>query len=337
MKFTVHGGHTAQGQKYSGAAGLCFESVEDRLIKDAVIKYLQAAGHTAYDCTVDAGISQSDVIAKIKSKINSYGGVTANISVHLNCYNGSAKGTECEVYANSGAAGQTAARISSRIAALGFVNRGVKTRADLGVLKGITNGGANVLVETFFCDSRTDYDRYKAIGGAEAVGKAIAEGVLNQTIAVEKTNIQEALKMGIIVLQSLTGDLSQRWRPIHNKDGSKTLINAKSGLALDVPGGSAKSGTALQTYQPNGTISQKFTMSQVGGNYAPSFVAPVYLSAGTNKNLAVDCVNGGTANNTRVQTYSKNLSKAQLWGIVDCGDGTWVLINTNSLKALTAA
>lgn len=153
----------------------------------------------------------------------------------------------------------------------------------------------------------------------------------------EKTNIQEALKMGIAVLRSLTGDLSQRWRPQHNKDGTTTLINAGCGLALDIPGGSAKSGTMLQTYQPNDTISQKFTMKQAGGNYVPSYVAPVYFTAGTNKSLVLDCINGGTANNTRIQTYAKNLTKAQLWSIVDCGDGTWALINTNSLKALTAA
>ena len=182
MIYTVHAGHAAQGNPYSGASGLCHESVENRKIKDAVIKYLKFAGHTVYDCTVDKGISQSDIITQIKKKINSHSNVMANISIHLNCYNGSAKGTECCVYSNTGTTKQIAEKICSNIASLGFVNRQVKTRTDLGVLKGITNGGVNILVETFFCDSQNDYDKYKGIG-ADMFGKIMAEAILGTVIS----------------------------------------------------------------------------------------------------------------------------------------------------------
>lgn len=183
MKFTVHGGHAAQGNAFSGASGLCSESVEDRKIKEAVIKYLKQAGHTVYDCTVDSGPSQSAIITAIKRKINSYSDVTANISIHLNCYNGNAHGTECCIYSDSGAAKQMAERICSKISSLGFTDRGVKKRTDLGVLKEIYNGGINILVETFFCDSQEDNTTYQKVT-PDVLGKAIAEGVLNSNIEV---------------------------------------------------------------------------------------------------------------------------------------------------------
>lgn len=188
--YTVHGGHAAQRNSYCGASGYCSESIEDRKIKDAVIRYLRQAGHTVYDCTVDSGTSQSNIISQIKNKINSYSGATANISIHLNCYNGSAKGTECCVYSNSGSTGEMADRICSKISTLGFTNRGVKERTDLGVLKGITNGGINILVETFFCDSLEDYNTYNAIGKSDELGKAIAEGILGKNF-INNPNNQE--------------------------------------------------------------------------------------------------------------------------------------------------
>lgn len=184
--YTVHGGHAAEGKLFAGAAGFCNESTEDRKIKDAVIKYLKMAGHDAYDCTVDTGNSQSNVISQIKSKINLHNNATANISIHLNAFNktdadGITKGTECCVSSTNGRQGEIAERICKKIAELGFNNRGVKLRNNLAILKGITNGGDNILVESFFCDDEDDYLLYKKVG-PDATGKAIAEGILNMEI-----------------------------------------------------------------------------------------------------------------------------------------------------------
>ena len=179
--YTVHAGHAADGKSFCGASGFCKESTEARKIKNAVIKYLKDADHTVYDCTVDSGTSQSNIIYQIKQKINSHSGVTCNISIHLNASNGAGHGTETLVYSNSGLAGTIAKRVCDKISNLGYRSRGVKIRTNLGVLKGITNGGANILVETFFCDNEDDYNLYKEIG-ADGIGKAIAEGILGITI-----------------------------------------------------------------------------------------------------------------------------------------------------------
>jgi len=184
--YTIHGGHAKTGNKYCGAVGFCAESTEDRLIKDAIIKYLIIDGHKAHDCTVDSGISQTNIITQIKKRINSYSGVTANISIHLNAFtksnaDGKTKGSECCVYALGTTDATIGLHICNKLVSLGFTNRGVKQRTDLGVLKGITNGGANILVECYFCDDEDDYRLAKNLG-VDAIGKAIAEGIVGHSI-----------------------------------------------------------------------------------------------------------------------------------------------------------
>ena len=61
---------------------------------------------------------------------------------------------------------------------------------NLGVLKGITNGGINILVETFFCDNSQDFDTYKKVS-ADKMGQAIAEGILNTTIDLKSAKTEE--------------------------------------------------------------------------------------------------------------------------------------------------
>lgn len=51
-KYNIHAGHCPQGQGASGAVGILKESVEDRLVKDALISKLKAAGHTVYDLSL---------------------------------------------------------------------------------------------------------------------------------------------------------------------------------------------------------------------------------------------------------------------------------------------
>ena len=102
-RYTIHAGHAKQGNRFSGAVGFCAESVVDRQIVQAVIKYLRLDGNDVFDCTVDSGISQGNIISKIKKNINSYNNVIANISIHLNAVgkskaDGKVKGCECLVY-----------------------------------------------------------------------------------------------------------------------------------------------------------------------------------------------------------------------------------------------
>ena len=62
MRINIHAGHNPDGKIACGAVGLIRESTEARIVKDKVIALLRTQGHTVYDCTVDNGTSQSDVL-----------------------------------------------------------------------------------------------------------------------------------------------------------------------------------------------------------------------------------------------------------------------------------
>ena len=190
--YTVHAGHAAQGYKNSGACGFCAESVVDRQIARSVKAWLEKEGHTVFDCTVDEGLTPGIIISKIKKKINSHKGAVANISIHLNAFKKTKedfqiKGSEALVYSILGNDALMARKILAELAFLGFSSRGVKKRTDLGILKGINNGGVNILVEVFFCDDEDDYFLYKRLG-ADVIGKAIAQGILGKIITNKSTN-----------------------------------------------------------------------------------------------------------------------------------------------------
>ena len=89
------------------------------------------------------------------------------------------KGVECCVYSVNTEAGRVANKICDNIAALGFTNRGIKARTDLGVLKGITNGGNNILVECFFCDDEIEIIKPPAVDSAAAIAPAATSPITN--------------------------------------------------------------------------------------------------------------------------------------------------------------
>lgn len=127
---------------------------------------------------------------------------------------------------------------------------------------------------------------------------------------------------------------AQRWAVSWDAEGYVTLTALSCGLALDVQNGGTASGTPVWAYTPNGTGSQKWSVLQKEGGYNPADSAPVELAPKVNAALRLDCVGGGKANGTGIQTYEANGTSAQEWSILDHGDGTWTLINVGSSQAL---
>lgn len=211
MKINVHAGHNPDGKIACGASGLIKESTQARKVKDLVIKYLKAAGHTVYDCTCDNGTSQTDVLKKIVAKCNAHS-VNLDVSIHFNSGasdrkgNGRTTGTEVYIASSASKAKDEAERICKKIAALGFKNRGVKVRNNLYVLNH-TKAPA-LLVECCFVDDKDDTKLYDV----EKMAKAIASGIMGKaTVApAHKIETKTATK---------------------KKDSSKTVkVTAKSGL-----------------------------------------------------------------------------------------------------------
>lgn len=170
-KYNVHGGHN---KKVPGASGYLDEVTEDRKVKDAVIKYLRAAGHTVYDCTDDAGTTQSKNLANIVAKCNAHSGITLDISIHLNA----GGGTGCEVYYTSSKGKTYAGKVSAAVAsALGIKDRGAKESDTLYVLNHTT--APAILVECCFVDSETDKSKWNV----DKCAKAIVEAVTGKVVS----------------------------------------------------------------------------------------------------------------------------------------------------------
>ena len=178
MRFNIHAGHNPDGKIACGAAALIKESTEARVVKNELIRLLREAGHTAHDCTVDNGVSQTDVLSKIVQKCNE-NMVDYDISIHFNAGNGN--GAECYVYPNDDKSKTMAERICSCIASKGFKNIGVKENKELYVLRKTKSSA--ILVECCFVDSTIDVELYKASEMAFAIASA-----LDPTIARKQTS-----------------------------------------------------------------------------------------------------------------------------------------------------
>ena len=163
MRINVHAGHNPAGKVACGAVGLIQESVEDRRVKDEVISQLRQLGHTVYDCTVDNGTGQKDVLQKIVQKCRLHE-VDLDVSLHFNfgakdkSGNGKTTGVEVLIYSAASKAKGYAEKVCAAIARLGFRNRGVKVNSSLYVLKN-TKAPA-MLVECCFVDDKDDVKLY---------------------------------------------------------------------------------------------------------------------------------------------------------------------------------
>lgn len=184
MKINVHAGHNPDGKVACGAVGVIKESTEARKVKDNVISMLNSLGHTVYDCTVNDGTSQANVLTKIVNKCNAHD-VDLNVSIHFNSGagdkkgNGKTTGSEVLIYSATSGAKKYAEKICKSIEALGFKNRGVKVRQDLYVLR--KTSAPALLVECCFVDDADDAELYDP----EKMAAAIVEGITGQSVSVQ--------------------------------------------------------------------------------------------------------------------------------------------------------
>ena len=147
-KVTVHAGHNKPGKIACGASDYLDESTEARIICRKVIRLLKKHRITAYNCTVNNGTCQYDVLKKICKKCNAKER-QLDISIHFNA--------------------------CSHSKADGRTNRGVKTESNLYFLNH-TNRPA-ILIEVCFVDDQDDAKLYKQ--NKDAVAQAIVKAVLN--------------------------------------------------------------------------------------------------------------------------------------------------------------
>ena len=180
MKIAVRGGHCPN---VPGSRGIIDELKEDRLVKNAVIKYLNQMGVSVLDVTPpDSTSSSSADLSYGVNKANNWG-ADLFVSIHFNnaysTYNG-ALGTEVCVYSEYDIAG----RVVNKMASLGFRNRGQKVRTGLYELKHTSM--KSMIVEVCFVEATEDVALYKKVG-YDYIGKTIAEALVNRNSRVTPT------------------------------------------------------------------------------------------------------------------------------------------------------
>lgn len=182
MVINVHAGHNPHGKVACGAVGLISESLENRRVKDLVVDELRRMGHTVYDCTVEDGTSQSDVLNHIIRKCNAHK-VDLDVSIHFNSTsNAQASGSEVYVYSDRSQAVSTARETLNAICSLGYRNRGVKTNSKLAFLR--RTSAPAMLIECCFVSSDKDVSLYNA----EEMAAAIVYGITGKRCITGPTN-----------------------------------------------------------------------------------------------------------------------------------------------------
>lgn len=199
MKINVHAGHNPAGKVACGAVGLINESTENRRVKDEVINLLRELGHTVYDCTVDNGTGQKDVLNKIVAKCNAHM-VDLDVSIHFNSGsrdkggNGRTTGVEVYVFSASGSAAEYAKRVCKEVANLGFRNRGVKESKTLRVLNGTKSPA--MLIECCFVDDKDDVELYNYRDMAAAIVYGITSQRVIETPETDRAELDEETPSG---------------------------------------------------------------------------------------------------------------------------------------------
>jgi hypothetical protein len=242
--YNVHAGHCPQGQGASGAVGILQESVEDRIVKDEVIRLLRAEGHTVYDCTCDENTTKQGCLNKIVARCNQHS-VDLDISLHLNSgrndYGGDGSTGGVEVWNYDTGTQEISDRICEAIATeLGIHNRRTKYDKDLFVLANTKSKA--LLVECCFVDDADD----AKVWDAKRCAKAIVRGILNKEISgtTGGSTVSTVRRIGPGSAH-LNSDC-----PIYDATWKNVIINAKQGDHITV----LDSGTEGVKVRHNSTV-----------------------------------------------------------------------------------
>ena len=169
IKFAIDPGHNVN---YDGGARGVSKS-ENELIMEVsskVISKLKALGHKVVNCLPSTAYSMGHSLRQ-RTLLANKRNCDLFVSIHFNAFNRQAKGTEVLYISEAGK--KAAAPVLAEIAKLGFVNRGLKYRNDLHVLKATKMPA--ILVECCFCDSWTDMNRYNPDKMADAIVKGLID------------------------------------------------------------------------------------------------------------------------------------------------------------------
>ena len=174
---TLHAGHNPKGKIACGASDYLDESTEARILVKKLKRVLAEKKIKVYDCTVNNGKNQRDILQKIVANCNSKKR-DFDISIHFNACkhstsDGKTKGVECHVYNINSEAAKLAADICYNVSKLGFRNRGVVQNRGLYFINHTSK--PSILIEICFVDDQDDAKLYQSC--KNKVAHAIADAI----------------------------------------------------------------------------------------------------------------------------------------------------------------
>ena len=198
MKFGLDIGHNCKPVDI-GAIGLRKEDELNKIVGLKVMEKLNALKHEVVLCTPSYASNLGDSLYRRTNKANEEK-VDLYVSIHFNA--GGGHGTE--VFAISKESKEIAKRVVDSIAALGYVNRGVKDGSWLYVLKNTKMPA--ILVEGGFVDSKEDMEKFNADDIANAIVKGVTENVVfedkieNIDVKTSKNIVLSKIQNGLNIL-----------------------------------------------------------------------------------------------------------------------------------------
>lgn len=144
-----------------------------------------------------------------------------------------------------------------------------------------------------------------------------------------------------VQLYQTNGTNAQRWVLRKNQDDTYRIIGKGSSKSLDVSGAGTTEGTNIHIYTANNTNAQKFNITPVEQNTPEELETGKYvIKSNVYENKAVDVSGASKDNNTNVQVWSSNNTKAQVWKPEHLGDGKYILrsmINPNLVLSASSS
>ena len=189
MRIFIDAGHNFSGAD-TGASGFGLKEQEITFeIANRLNELLKSSGHEANMSRnfmeENLGTTVSESLNK-RCKMSNEWGADLFVSIHANA--GGGKGTEVLIYSENSKSKEIAKSVLLRITSrLDMVNRGIKTRGDLAVLKN-TKAPA-ILIETGFIDSKEDAKKLRE--NKDEFSLAIFDGITGESFKSEFEDIND--------------------------------------------------------------------------------------------------------------------------------------------------
>lgn len=195
----------------------------------------------------------------------------------------------------------------------------------------VENGGAAQIWGN--TGAAAQYFRFVDMGGG---WYRITNGYSNLSLSPDRNGATDGTK---IHQWAYNFEDTQLWKPYKASDGSYVFVAKATGKALDVAGGYDTPGTRVQLWDQNNTEAQRWVLSKV--SYSQPAVTDIAEGCYRLRSR-VDTVNaaylevGGMSiyDGGNVSIWGDTGAACQAWRITPNGNGTYRIINANSLFAL---